>query len=238
MQKSTTYQPVYHFADESLFKAFIDKVPRPNLTGPLRTDPTLRNRYFPGYRISATLPTRQQILNAYRRDILQRGNSQLANLLCEVWIQHSADLVREALQSLGIECEHPSDVGTWLKNVHSALAGENASDPLRAIVRAVSATFSRADVLIFVSIVSYGSNQQTTRDIVEKELVVASGLSTTPESIERELRIAREQLKAFQQSREQLISDLASDFSAAREQMDTAVAFPTRHSKRILNFTR
>ena len=106
------------------------------LTGVLRTDEKLRNRYFPGFRISAAAPTPQQIIMAFRNEILQKGNSRLANCLCEVWIKNNCDLADTALQSLGIEYKNASEVSVWLENVHSALAKENA--PERASFHAVS----------------------------------------------------------------------------------------------------
>ena len=78
-ERKESYTLVYHFVDEDLFKAFIKKMPRPALVGPVRRDEALRNRYFPGFRITEAKPDQQQLLTAYRREILQRHNSVLAN---------------------------------------------------------------------------------------------------------------------------------------------------------------
>ncbi|HEY6465294.1 MAG TPA: hypothetical protein VIY69_04835, partial [Candidatus Acidoferrales bacterium] len=62
MQEATaSYVPVYHFVDERLFEAFLTDIPRNVLVDYLRSDESLRNRYFPGHRISATVPSAKQI---------------------------------------------------------------------------------------------------------------------------------------------------------------------------------
>ena len=99
------YRPVYHFVDELLFTAFIERLPRSALTDTLRKDELLRKRNFPGFRITETTPSLQQLLAAYRKEILQRSNSRLANNLCERWIRSSPALATAALQCMGLSAE-------------------------------------------------------------------------------------------------------------------------------------
>ena len=61
---STKYQPVYHFVDEHLFSIFMEQVPRTVLLSPIRGDEVLRNRCFPGFRISDDTPTQEQIVKS------------------------------------------------------------------------------------------------------------------------------------------------------------------------------
>ena len=68
-KKKDEYRPVYHFVDEGLFTAFIERLPRSALTDPLRNDQVLRNRLFPGFRITETTPNPQQVLAAYRKEV-------------------------------------------------------------------------------------------------------------------------------------------------------------------------
>lgn len=64
---------------------------------------------------------------------------------------------------------------SWgINDVHARLQPlEQHQDSLRALVRKLATQFSTEDVHIFVSIISYGINQQTVRDLVESELLNA-----------------------------------------------------------------
>src|SRR5579872_5584719 len=226
MPEPSKYRPIYHFADERLFKAFIEKVPRSDLVDPLRGDEALRNRHFPGFRISETKPTQQQLLTAYRLEILQRGNSKLANLLCEQWIRNSHELACVALQSVGLPSEHAAEVGTWIKKIQANLE-EKGFDFLRAIVSALSSRFSPEDILIFVSIIGYGRDQESVRDFVEWELRPPAGpLGDTHverELLEQQLQSARAKLTDLERSCEELRGDLAREVKAAQRELDSAV---------------
>src|SRR5258708_31327391 len=109
MQEATApYRPVYHFQDQRLFEVFIAKIPHSQLIDPLRNDESLRNRYFRGFRFSNTVPTRQQILNAYKKEIIDRSNGTLASFLCTQWIRQHPEIARATLKCLGIQTEDAS----------------------------------------------------------------------------------------------------------------------------------
>lgn len=225
MREPNNYRPVYHFVDERLFKAFVEKIPRSNLVDPLRGDQELRNRYFPGFRISETTPTQQQVITAYRRDILQRSNTGLANDLCAHWIRSSHELAGVALQSVGLTSEHAAEVETWIKEVQSNLE-EKGLEFLRTLVQALCKNFSAEDILIFVSIIGYCRDQQPLRDFVEQELrrqVVPDGNSDVEmERIEQQLHLARATLTDLKRSREELERDLVREANDAQEARDNA----------------
>src|SRR5438876_10894631 len=143
------YSAVYHFRDDHLLKTFIAKIPRPELVEYLRSNESLRNRYFPGFRISDTVPTRQQVLTAYKKEIIGRNNGKLASLLCAHWIRQQSLLATVALKSLNIQSEDPADANLWINDVHVRLEPlEQHEDSLRALVRDLATQFPSEDVHI------------------------------------------------------------------------------------------
>src|SRR5438552_114241 len=115
------YSAVYHFRDDKLLARFLEKIPRPELVEYLRSNESLRNRYFRGFRISDTVPTCQQVLTAYRKEIIDRNNGKLASSLCAHWIRQEVVLAGVALKSLRIQSEDPADAHSWIDDVHSKL---------------------------------------------------------------------------------------------------------------------
>lgn len=120
-EASADFRPVYHFQDERLFDTFVRKIPRVHLLEPLRSD-SLRNRYFRGFRISDTVPTLPQLITAYRREILESSDGDLANFLCRHWIRANLDLTRAALQSVSISTATAADANTWINEIQAALS--------------------------------------------------------------------------------------------------------------------
>jgi hypothetical protein len=165
------YRAVYHFRDDHLLETFAVKIPRSQLVEHLRNDESLRNRYFPGFRFSSTVPTYQQVLTAYKKEIIDRNNGDLASSLCAHWIRQQPALAGVALESLSIQCENPADANLWIEGVRARLKLESHEVSLRPLIRALAMRFSNDDVHIFVSIISYGTNQQTLRTFVEQELL-------------------------------------------------------------------
>lgn len=81
MQESEVYNAVYHFLDDQLFAAFIEGVPRSQITEYLRNNETVRNRHFRGFRISGTVPSNQQIVRLFGRK-LSTGITAASLRLC------------------------------------------------------------------------------------------------------------------------------------------------------------
>jgi hypothetical protein len=119
--ETAPYSAVYHFRDDHLLETFIAKIPRSELVEHLRTNESLRNRYFPGFRISDTVPTRQKVLIAYKKEIVGRNNGKLASSLCAHWIRQQSLLATVALKFLKIQSENPADANLWIDDVHTRL---------------------------------------------------------------------------------------------------------------------
>ncbi len=215
------YSAVYHFRDDHLLETFIAKIPRSQLVEYLRSNDSLRNRYFRGFRISNTVPTRQQVLTAYKKEIIDRNNGKLASSLCAHWIRQQPVLASVALKSLGIQSEDPADAKLWINDVHAKLDLEQHEDSLRALVRALAMQFSNEDVHIFVSIISYGTNQQTLRNLVEGELLnVANDPQIVKDRIEGYLEAAKTKIKDLEQFRSELECQLEGELTKARGALD------------------
>src|SRR5467141_2446888 len=110
----TPYTAVYHFRDDRLLARFIEQIPRSELVEYIRSSESLRNRYFRGFRISNTAPTCQQVLSAYKKEIIDRKNGNLASSLCADWIRQHSVLAGTALKSLGIQSENAADANLWI----------------------------------------------------------------------------------------------------------------------------
>src|SRR5258708_7570727 len=215
------YSAVYHFLDDRLLEAFISKVPHSQLVEYLRSNESLRNRYFRGFRISNSVPTCKQILTAYKKEIVDRNNGKLASSLCANWIRQQPALASAALKSLSIQSEDPADANLWIEDVHAKLALDQHEDSVRALVRALAAQFPSEDIHIFVSIISYGSNQQTFRTLVEQELQnVANDPQIVKARIEGNLEAAKTKIKDLEQLGSELERQLESELTKAREALD------------------
>lgn len=215
------YSAVYHFLDDHLLETFIEKIPHSQLVEYLRSNESLRNRYFRGFRISNTVPSCQQVLTAYKKEIIDRKNGKLASSLCAHWIRQEPVLASAALNSLGIQSENPADANSWIKDVRAKLELDHHQDSLRALVRALAMQFSSEDVHIFISIISYGINQQTLRELVEQELLNgANDPHIVKERIEGNLEAAKTKIKDLEQLRSELECELESESIKAREALD------------------
>lgn len=122
------YNAVYHFRDDHLLETFIGKIPRPQLLEYVNTNESMRKKYFPGFRISNTVPTSQQVLTAYKKEIIDRNNGKLASALCAHWIRQQPVLAIAALKSLDIHSADPADAKLWLNDVHAKLESSSKDD--------------------------------------------------------------------------------------------------------------
>jgi tetratricopeptide (TPR) repeat protein len=167
------YNPVYHFRDADLLDVFISNIPRSLLLKYLSADEPLRTRYFPGFRISKTIPTIHQIQVAYRKEIVDRKNGQIASSLCADWVGQYPVLADSALRRLGIQAEDPANALEWIGDVQTRLESEPSEVTLLELANFLSAQFSKEEILIFISIVSYGVDTGNLRTLVEQELTSA-----------------------------------------------------------------
>jgi hypothetical protein len=163
---TTAYSAVYHFRDEHLLEMFVSKIPHSQLLEQLRNDEALRNLYFRGFRISNTVPTRQQVLKAYKREIVDRNNGDLASTLCAHWIRQQPALASMALKSLGIDVVDPADAYSWISDVQRRIELDQSKGGIRALVRSL-AMKRRSEELFFseknYSAVRPDSNRQRSR---------------------------------------------------------------------------
>lgn len=208
------YRAVYHFRDDRLLEVFLSAIPRSQLVGPLRNNESLRNRCFRGFRISDTAPTRQQILSAYKREIIDHSNGSLATSLCAEWIRAHQSLADVALAFLGIATEHAADAGAWIGDVHRELK-EDGQERACSLARALARQFSDDDILIFISVIGYDLDQQTLRHLVEQELqCVTKDPVLARERIDGKL----ESVKAVIEGLDRSLSDCEGQFASDKAQ--------------------
>ncbi len=223
-EAAAPYNAVYHFCDDRLFGTFIAKIPHSQLVEYVRSNESLRNRYFRGFRISDTVPTRQQLLTAYKKEIVDRNNGALASSLCANWIRQQPVLSSAALKSLDIQTKDPADANLWINDVHAKLALDRPEDRLRRLVRVLGVQFSSEDVLIFLSIISYGTDQQTLRRVVDQEL---QNLANDPQAVKARIEInleaTRTKVKDLEQLGSTLKSQLENEIAKAEGTLDAVM---------------
>jgi tetratricopeptide (TPR) repeat protein len=199
------YRAVYHFCDDALVDAFFTRIPRTQLLDFARRSETLRSRNFPGFRITNRFPTDRQLITAYRREVVDRRNSGLASSLCTCWIAQQPSLAGAALKSLGIESTTPADANSWIEEVHKKLASAPDEELLTTLVHSLAGKFPNDDIHIFVSLISYGEDQQTVRDLVEREILGGkSGIAAQKVRLESDLRIANSAIEGLTKQDEEL----------------------------------
>jgi tetratricopeptide (TPR) repeat protein len=233
--ETEAYSAVYHFLDDQLLKKFIARIPRFEMIEHLRNNEPLRRRCFPGFRISSSVPTCQQILNAYKKEIVDRNNGRLASFLCADWIRQQSDLARAALQSLGIRAENPADANSWINDVHTTLRLDTREESLKKLVRELAFQFSNEDIHIFISIISYGMNQETIRQLVEEGL---TAVTNDPEMLKKRMESELAARKASIQTLEMSAAELQSqlDNESTREQ-EVLAAMQLEHDQLETRFS-
>jgi hypothetical protein len=140
--------PVFHFSDERLFHIFLENIPRAELLAPLRADERLRNRHFPGFRITESLPTQKQLVAAFRSEVIQRKNTALADRLCQSWVDCHGECSSAVLESIGVSNSSPPDK-SWLKQAHAALNDDHSEGRIGTAVRTLVGRFSSDEIQIF-----------------------------------------------------------------------------------------
>lgn len=217
-----SYNAVYHFLDNHLLEVFIEKIPRSELVETLRVNESLRNRYFPGFRISNSVPSSKQIVVAYRKEIVERRNGRLATSLCRSWVVQQPKLADTALRSLDIHSENPANADLWITEVQARLAQEGKDECIRKIVRALASQYSSDDIHIFVSIVSYGLDQQALRVLVDEELRTAAGDSQiSKEKIESELAASKTAIAIIEKSHNEIELQLKDELPKLQKELES-----------------
>lgn len=221
---TTPYNAVYHFRDDHLLEAFIAKIPRSQLLAFAHAKESIRKRYFPGFRFSNSVPSCQQILVAYKKEIIDRNNGDLASSLCAHWIRQRPEIASTALTSLGIQCADPADAYSWLKDVHAKLDPQTNEDGLRALVRVLAVQFSSEEVHIFVSIISHGANLQTIRGLVEQELLnLTNDPHVRKERIQRDLEATKMKVTDLERFTSELEGQRQGEVTTARAALDAVL---------------
>jgi tetratricopeptide (TPR) repeat protein len=225
------YHAVYHFRDEHLLELFVAKIPRSELVDPLRNSESMRNRYFRGFRISDTVPSRQQVLTAYKKEIIDRCNGNLASLLCAHWIKQHAEIASVALAFLGIPGEHAADAYGWINDVQTELEKE---ETIQALVQTLAEKFSAEDVLIFMSVIGYNKDQQTLRNTVDHELLqIANDFHRTKRRFTLELQGVHATIKELGQSSNELERQRDGEIAKGQAVLDSTLQEHTQIGERL-----
>jgi tetratricopeptide (TPR) repeat protein len=220
MEAKGSYQAVYHFLDDNLFETFMAHVSHAQLRAQLRSNEPLRNRCFPGSRITTTLPTDKQLVLAYRREVVERSNGKLASELCAQWVRNNSVLVDIGLRSLGAGAVDAADATSWIEDVHTRLHESDGDERIRGLANTLAGQFPDSEIMIFISIISHGLNQEHVRTLVEQELAaVVHDPQIQREGIERELTAAMAAIGELDRLRGELEGRLKSELSEAHTEL-------------------
>jgi tetratricopeptide (TPR) repeat protein len=224
------YDAVFHFRDARLFEAFMADIPEAPLRERLRRNTSLRNRTFPGFRVTKALPTDRQISTAFKREIVDRSNGDLAYFLCTLWIREHSTLAKDALALLGIQAKTPENAHSWIDAVHGALDQSSWEIQIRSVVRALGDRYPNEQIQIFISIISYGKDQEYLRQAVLNEL---NGVAADPALRQQKISEAREAARADIQRLEALKSQLQHESDDEQRQAEAELNNLNREHERI-----
>lgn len=219
---SAPYRPVYHFQDDRLFEIFLRGLPRSRILDPFRNSESLRNRYFRGFRISNSLSL-QQLIAAYRQEIVSHCNGDLASFLCTLWIEQQEELAVTALEKLGVANKEPCKPSTWLGDVHSKLASDGYN--AQRLVQVLGQHFPHDDVRIFISLIGYNNDQNMLRQMVDDELQqIMPDPYLTKDQLAVDLQTSEELLKSTQQSLAELEQRERDETTSGQVRLEQMVA--------------
>lgn len=228
------YGAVYHFRDNYLLQTFLAAIPRPQLLEPLRSQESLRNRYFPGFRLSNSVPSGKQLATAYQKEIVGQHNGKLASDLCASWIQQKQAVTIAGLQALGVQPANPADAYSWIGDVHARIKSSGSDETFRALVRNLSAHFPSDEIRIFVSIISYCKEQDAIQKVVTDEL---GKVADPPEKLKGivlgRLNAAKERIKELRKLEGDLQQQLQSEVAKAQADLDDTLRAHDDLSKQL-----
>lgn len=206
------YDAVFHFRDAVLYNAFMDDLPGTRMRDHLRNDQPLRNRCFPGFRITNDHPTDQQIRAAFKKEIVERNNGGLATRLCSLWIHEHPALTRRALNYFEIETNTPASANTWIDAVHSTLDCKTFEQKIQGYVRHLWREFTANELLIFASIICYGKDQTKIRNNIERELdTLANDPDLRKNQYEKERAAAQAKIEELMESKTAAVMELEKE---------------------------
>ena len=174
----------YHFRDSQLLSHFMADLSHETLLLPVKKDHALRNRYFKGMRLGGGKPTRQQFTKNYQKQIVEHRNNQLATYLCVHWCVAKYDLVKTALECLGLSDETPSEDG--LKRIQERVSSEGHEQVIGTLVQNLSFDYDPEDLEILTAIVCANvTDAETVREYLQTSLQF---LKSDPSEVIRSLR--------------------------------------------------
>jgi tetratricopeptide (TPR) repeat protein len=167
---SSPYSAALHFRDGHLFDLFMEEIPDGLLRDQLRRSQALRNRTFPGFRITKAVPGNQQIRAAFKKEIVDRGNGELARFLSESWIKHHPAIAKEGATHFGESTSDATDLEAWANLTKVADDNNSLEKDSRSAIRSLVKHYSADVIQIFVSIISLRIDQHIVQQIMKEEL--------------------------------------------------------------------
>ena len=64
----------------------------------------------------------------------------------------------EALSLLDVKADKPEDANSWIREIHNLLEADSWESSLRSVMRTLADRHTKEELLIFVSIISYGKD--------------------------------------------------------------------------------
>ena len=229
-EKDSPYDAVFHFRDVQLCEAFMEDIPEIQLRERLRKSESLRNRTFPGFRVTKTLPTHRQMTTVFKREIVDRKDGDLASFLCTLWIRKHSSLAKDVLLLLGVETKTPEDARSWIGAVHQSLEQSSWENLIRTAVHSVADRYPNEQIQIFFSIVGYGKDQECLRRAVLDEL---DGVAADPSLRKNKILEAREAAHADVERLEALRLQLQRQLEGERKQALTELDDLNKEHERV-----
>ncbi len=229
-EKDSPYDAVFHFRNAQLCEAFMGDIPEAPLRERLKKGESLRSRTFPGFRITKALPTHRQMIAAFRKEVVDRRNGELASFLCALWIRNHSSLAKDALLQLGVEAKTPEDARSWINAVHHSLEQSSWESLIQTTVRSLADRYPIEEIQIFISIIGYGRDQEYLHAVVLEEL---DAVDAHPTTRKKKLLEAREAARAEVERLEALTPHLQHHLEEERKQATTELDDLNKEHERI-----
>lgn len=229
-ETDSPYDAVFHFRNAHLCDVFMGAIPEAPLRERLKRSESLRSRTFPGFRITKALPTDRQMTAAFRKEIVDRRNGELASFLCALWIRKHSFLAKDALLLLGVEAKTPEDARSWIDAVHHSLEQSSWVNLIKTTVRSLADRYLIEEIQIFISIIGYGKNQEHLHAAVLEEL---DGVAADPTIRKKNILDVREAERAEVERLETLKPKLQHQLEEERRQAATELDDLNKEHERI-----
>jgi len=219
-QSISSHSDFVPLLNETLVEAFVSDISRTHLVSYIRKSDSLRNRCFPGFRITNAFPTVRQLAIAYRREIVDRKNEWLASALLSYWIARHIEIVKVVSVALNINEPNSTNANEWTDDAREKLPDDQWKLEIRKLISVLTPQFPDSDIHIVSSFISRGIDQLEVQSFVGDELGRAANEPSTQKlQIERDIQTLTAEIESLRAQE----TEESERFKAESERLQLAI---------------